>query len=213
MKEWMDFSSIPPCHPIYQVWRSDLPSEKAIKDELLGLRETNRNRLGYYKDELNGMATKDRSDAFSYCQEIISLRPKCYGIHVVASDRDISGPNSAPAQPPSPTPTHSICRAKGVKRSLITDKIITLDNYRQTLITRHPQRHVMTQIQSVNHTLYIQDLHKVSMSLWCNKRRFFNKYHSDPYYLPPSLHKPLMWPENIALEGEIESHSNGDASS
>ena len=210
MKDWLDFSSFEITHPVFNVWREDLPSEKLVKDELLSLRHTTRNELGRYKDELNLMATKNDPNAFSHCSEIIALRPKCYGMSVVSSNRDVSAPDSAHVSDPAPTPIpdHSICRAKGIKRSLITDKVITLANYRQTLKTRHPQRHAMTSIQSHNHTVYIETLHKVSMSLFENKRSFFNKFHSDPYHLPPSLHTPLMWPENVELENEAQAQPN-----
>ena len=69
---------------------------------------------------------------------------------------------------------------KGISRH-VTENQIRLKDYKDVLTTSLPQKHSMTVIRSIHHQLYIQKIHKTSLSNWDDKRYALNSIETIPY--------------------------------
>ena len=98
--------------------------------------------------------------AGSFISEAICLRAKCYSLSLTDGTRKQT--------------------LKGVQKCVV-EKEIDLEDYRQVMTTNVPQYHTMRVIRSKNHVLYRQELDKISLSIWDDKRYVLDHRRTLPF--------------------------------
>ena len=151
--KYLDMSSYDDDHPLFRF-------NPDIREHLLSLRSTNAGVLGLFKDELKNGILKSL-----YC-----IKPKAYSIevfshHTLAQDS---------------TPTFEMTKLKGISRSVVQNEI-SHDTFRTLLEDTLPRRNVIRVIRSHNHDLYIEEISKVSLTLFEDKRFWLDRFHSIPH--------------------------------
>ena len=154
----LDISTYDEDHPFF----SYNPEQK---DALLAHRATCKGRLGLFKDELaNGLIKTG-----------IFLKPKIYSLEAYEH-------HSPMRTYDQPSNTYEIKKLKGMCRSVVANEI-SHSLYLHALESETPQRHTMRTITSRQHTLYIEELTKSTLSLFDDKRFWKTKYVSQAYGL------------------------------
>ena len=120
--DWFDFSEYPRDHPLFD--------------------ESNRKRVGKFKDELNGLCMT----------RFIGLRPKLYSFEYLNLLGIIFGKNIA----------------KGVQKAM--KNRLTFDNYQSCLINMNTQIVQMNSIRSDHHKLFTYNINKIGLSAFDDKR-------------------------------------------
>ena len=121
-KDWFDFSEYPRDHPLFD--------------------ESNRKRVGKFKDELNGLCMT----------RFIGLRPKLYSFEYLDLFGVIFGKNTA----------------KGVQKAM--KNRLTFDDYQSSLINMNTKIVQMNSIRSDHHALFTYNINKIGLSAFDDKR-------------------------------------------
>ena len=121
-QKWFDFSQYPKDHPLFD--------------------ETNRKRVGKFKDELNGLCMT----------RFIGLRPKLYSFEYLDLSGVVFGKNTA----------------KGVQKAM--KNRLTFDEYESCLINMNTKIVQMNSIRSDHHKLFTYNINKIGLSAFDDKR-------------------------------------------
>jgi hypothetical protein len=121
-QKWFDFSQYPKDHPLFD--------------------ETNRKRVGKFKDELNGLCMT----------RFIGLRPKLYSFEYLDLSGVVFGKNTA----------------KGVQKGM--KNRLTFDEYESCLINMNAKIVQMNSIRSDHHKLFTYNINKIGLSAFDDKR-------------------------------------------
>ena len=160
--ESLDISTYSEDHPFF-LYNPDL------KDALLAHRSSCKGKLGLFKDELGNGVIKTG----------IFLKPKIYSLDAYKHHTPMVSSSSLETQSSN---TYEIKKLKGISRSVVANDI-SHSSYLKALEDEMPQRHTMTTITSRQHTLYIEELTKSTLSLFDDKRFWKTKYVSQAYGL------------------------------
>ena len=161
---WTDIMAVVPCLDISTVNETHplITNNPDKKQYLLDHIKNSKGVLGLLKNEIDPQLG-NQSDP-TRISEIICLRPKLYSYKLSHTGEEAK-------------------KCKGISR-YVTKNHISFENYREVLTTTHPLRHSMRVIRSEDHQLYINSVNKCSLSLFCNKRYWINKYSSLPFGHP-----------------------------
>ena len=129
----MDFSDYPKYHPCYD--------------------PTNKHRLGYFKDEMNGKVIT----------ELIGLIPKMYSSKI--DEKSIQMMKQRKTGIPKKT----------LKRSL------NFENYRKTLVDNESKKGMLNSIRSYQPQIFSITCNKQGLSSYDNKRFYFSNDESYPH--------------------------------
>ena len=121
-KYWFDFSEYPRDHPLFD--------------------ESNRKRVGKFKDELNGLCMT----------RFIGLRPKLYSFEYLDLSGVVFGKNTA----------------KGIQKAM--KKRLTFDDYKQSVHCTSVKKVTMNSIRSDHHHIYTYHINKIGLSGFDDKR-------------------------------------------
>ena len=121
-KDWFDFSEYPRDHPLFD--------------------ESNRKRVGKFKDELNGLCMT----------RFIGLRPKLYSFEYLDLSGVVFGKNTA----------------KGIQKAM--KKRLTFDDYKQSVHCTRVKKVTMNSIRSDHHHIYTYHINKIGLSGFDDKR-------------------------------------------
>ena len=120
--DWFDFSEYPRDHPLFD--------------------ESNRKRVGKFKDELNGLCMT----------RFIGLRPKLYSFEYLDLSGVVFGKNTA----------------KGIQKAM--KKRLTFDDYKQSVHCTRVKKVTMNSIRSDHHHIYTYHINKIGLSGFDDKR-------------------------------------------
>ena len=160
----LDISTYDEDHPFFQY-------NPEQKDALLAHRSTCKGQLGLFKDELGNGLIKTG----------IFLKPKIYSLEAYDHHSPMVYSSSLQSLQ-QPSNTYEIKKLKGMCRSVVANEI-SHSLYLHALEDEMPQRHTMRTITSRQHTLYIEELTKSTLSLFDDKRFWKTKYVSQAYGL------------------------------
>jgi hypothetical protein len=111
--------------------------------------DTNKKKLGCFKDELNGMVMS----------EFIGLNPKSYAFKYQNIEKN---------------------KAKGVSKAVV-DKLITFNDYKNTLDTNKPASREVISIRSFNQQLFTYKLDKIALTSFYDKMKMIDSINCEPY--------------------------------
>ena len=117
--------------------------------------DTNKKKLGFFKDELHSQVLL----------EFIALNPKCYGYRYQSFDTNEIKENK---------------KAKGVSK-VVVDKTLPFSLYKRTLDTDETVRREITNIRSFNQELFTTSNMKDCLSSYYDKFKMLNKIDCVPF--------------------------------
>ena len=157
---YLDTSAYDDAHPLFKY-------NHEIRDYLFSLRIANKGKLGCFKDEVGCGMIKSL-----YC-----LRPKSYSIEAYSYHSSVGSPSS----------TFELNKMKGIAQCVVRNEI-SHKNFKTIFTDTLPQRHSMRIIRSHLHHLYIEELEKLSLTLYDDKRFWISRQCSFPFGGVPADH-------------------------
>ena len=119
--------------------------------------ETNKAKLGYFKDELCGS---------KICTRFIGLRPKCYSLNLIDKNTDEQSEKLT---------------CKGLGRMAIRNRL-RAEQYKECLEEKKVFRHEFNSIRSSRHSISTVRIRKKALSHFDSKRWIYDcGVHSSPY--------------------------------
>jgi len=109
---------------------------------------TNKKVIGKMKDEAHG----------KIITEFVGLRSKMYSLEVPDAEKDEDKHKKT---------------AKGIKKNTVK-KTLTIENYKDALFNEENVYRTMNNIRSINHDLYCQEINKLALSSYDDKRYVLN---------------------------------------
>ena len=150
---------------VYELEHEDIYAwQKENEDECFDLSDskrpdlrsdTNKKKLGYFKDELHSQILT----------EFLALNPKCYAYRYLTLDTNIIKENK---------------KAKGVS-NVIVEKTLPFSVYKNTLDTDETVRRESTGIRSFNQELFTTSNMKDCLSSYYDKMKMINKVDCEPF--------------------------------
>ena len=127
-------------------------------------------------------------------KSLCCLRPKSYGVEFY-SFKDDASPSII-----------EINKLKGISNTVVRNEI-THANFLRTITTTLPQRHSMTIIRSYLYDLFIEQVEKLSLTVYDNKRYWTCLQQSVPYgyYTQPHI---LCTPPSPKFDDDDDDYDN-----
>jgi hypothetical protein len=111
--------------------------------------DTNKKKLGCFKDELNGMVMR----------EFLGFNPKYYAFKYKNIEKK---------------------KAKGVSKAVV-DKLITFNDYKNTLETNKPPIREVVSIRSFNQQLFTYKQEQIALTSFYDKMKMIDTINCEPY--------------------------------